>query len=238
MLAGRFRLPRFFLPRAPPGKVFSSAPLFKGWAGGDYGPGQELEALLKNTTGTDFRLYRQLTCRAGGQAVLRVLGIDPGLAITGFGVVEERDGECCRVASGSIQTSREEHACRRLERIFTGVLELKERYAPAAVAVEKLFFAKNSRTALQVGEARGVVLLAIVRGGLELFEYTPLQVKQAVAGYGLADKGQICRMVGRLLGLAETPALDDEADALAVALCHLHHRRWQEAVTRGGGGGR
>ncbi len=167
---------------------------------------------------------------------MRVLGIDPGVAITGFGVVEERGGESRRVASGSIQTASTERPCRRLEQIYAGVLELQKRYAPDTMAVEKLFFARNSRTALQVGEARGVVLLAAVLGGLELYEYTPLQVKQAVAGYGRADKEQVRHMVGRLLRLVEAPALDDEADALAVALCHLHHRRWQEAVSRGGGG--
>lgn len=166
---------------------------------------------------------------------MRVLGIDPGVAITGYGVVEECNGSCIRVASGSVQTHKSEEPCRRLAQIFTGVLELKERYSPGALALEKLFFARNSRTALQVGEARGVVMLAAFKGGLPVFEYTPLQVKQAVAGYGKADKEQVCRMVQRLLHLTEAPRLDDEADALAVALCHLQHRRWIEAV---GGGAR
>lgn len=165
-----------------------------------------------------------------------MLGIDPGVALTGYGVVEERGGDCRRVASGYIQTAGGEEPCRRLEQIYTGVLELKERYAPAAIAVEKLFFARNARTALQVGEARGVVLLAAVKGGLDLYEYTPLQVKQAVTGYGRAGKEQVRQMVGRLLRLVEIPALDDETDALAVALCHLQHRCWQEAVSRGGVG--
>ncbi len=167
---------------------------------------------------------------------MRVLGIDPGVAITGFGVVEERDGTCRRVASGSIQTAKTEEPCRRLEQIHAGVMELQNRYAPEIMIVEKLFFARNSRTALQVGEARGVILLAAVQGGLELHEYTPLEIKQAVAGYGRADKKQVRYMVGRLLRLDVVPVLDDETDALAVALCHLQHRRWREAVLRGGGG--
>jgi crossover junction endodeoxyribonuclease RuvC len=99
--------------------------------------------------------------------------------------------------------------------------------------VEKIFFSKNVRTAFQVGEARGVVLLAAARAGILLFEYTPLQVKQAVAGYGRAEKAQVQKMVQMLLKLQQQPAIDDEADAMAVALCHLQNRRFQEAV-RGG----
>ena len=165
---------------------------------------------------------------------MRVLGIDPGLAITGFGVLEEQGGDYRRVASGCIRTGQELPVPLRLERIFEQVLELGHVYQPRALALEKLFFCRNIRTALQVGEARGTIILAAARARLDLFEYTPLQVKQAVAGYGKAEKGQVQKMVRLLLHLSQAPAVDDEADALAVALCHLQHRRWQEAVKGGG----
>lgn len=159
-----------------------------------------------------------------------ILGIDPGLAITGYGLVRERGGKFCRVASGCIRTSRDLAAATRLEEIFDSVAGMIESYRPRAMAVEKLFFCKNVRTALQVGEARGTIILAAAKGNIELFEYTPLQVKQAVAGYGGAAKAQVQNMVQLLLQLPERPSLDDEADALAVALCHLQHRRYHEAV--------
>ncbi len=159
-----------------------------------------------------------------------VLGIDPGLAITGYGLVEENDSGFSRVSSGCIRTSRDTAPALRLEEIFDSVDKLIVQYRPWAMAVEKLFFCKNVRTALQVGEARGTIILAAAKNNLALFEYTPLQVKQAVAGYGQAAKGQVQNMVQMLLRLAECPSVDDEADALAVALCHLQHRRYHEAV--------
>ncbi|HPU00439.1 MAG: crossover junction endodeoxyribonuclease RuvC [Firmicutes bacterium] len=159
-----------------------------------------------------------------------VLGIDPGLAITGYGLVEEREGRFIRLASGCIRTAKDTASPLRLEEIFNGVEEIIRRYQPAAMVVEKLFFCKNVRTALQVGEARGTVILAAAKNRLPVFEYTPLQVKQAVAGYGAADKAQVQKMVQLLLALSRCPAVDDEADALAVALCHLQHRRYREVV--------
>ncbi len=159
-----------------------------------------------------------------------ILGIDPGLAITGYGLVQEKDSRFCRVASGCIRTSRGSTAASRLEEIFDSVAKMIESYRPGAMAVEKLFFCKNVRTALQVGEARGTIILAAAKSNIELFEYTPLQVKQAVAGYGGAAKAQVQNMVQLLLQLPERPSPDDEADALAVALCHLQHRRYHEAV--------
>jgi crossover junction endodeoxyribonuclease RuvC len=164
---------------------------------------------------------------------MRILGIDPGVAITGYGVVDEQEGIFLRVASGCIRTKQELPTAVRLEQIHNRVMELVRIYAPQAVALEKLFFNKNTRTALQVGEARGIVILATAMSKVEIFEYTPLQVKQAVAGYGKAEKGQVQRMVQMLLQLQQRPPVDDEADALAVALCHLQHRRWHEAVKGG-----
>ncbi|HOB86469.1 MAG TPA: crossover junction endodeoxyribonuclease RuvC [Bacillota bacterium] len=166
---------------------------------------------------------------------MRVLGIDPGVALTGYGVLEEQGGDYLRLASGCIRTAEKLPMPRRLELIYDQIMELIRLYRPDALSLEQLFFSKNTRTALQVGEARGIVILASAKSGLELHQYTPLQVKQAVAGYGRAAKEQVQRMVQILLKLEELPAVDDEADALAVALCHLQHRRWQEAVKRGAG---
>jgi len=165
---------------------------------------------------------------------VRILGIDPGVAITGYGVVDERGSVFKRVASGCIYTRQELPAAARLELIFNQLSELLRIYNPQTMALEKIFFNKNIRTALQVGEARGVVILAAAISRVDLFEYTPLQVKQAVAGYGKAEKGQVKQMVQLLLELKQKLTVDDEADALAVALCHLQHRRWNEAIKGGG----
>lgn len=164
---------------------------------------------------------------------MRILGIDPGVALTGFGIVEEYGSDFKYIASGCIRTDKDLHSTLRLMAIHDRVLELVTAHEPQAMSVEKIFFSKNVRTAFQVGEARGVVIIAAARCGIELFEYTPLQVKQAVAGYGKAEKAQVQKMVQLLLKLPSQPAVDDEADALAVALCHLQNRRWQEAVKGG-----
>ncbi|MBN1979502.1 MAG: crossover junction endodeoxyribonuclease RuvC [Anaerolineae bacterium] len=153
---------------------------------------------------------------------MRVLGIDPGTAITGYGVVEEQGGELKALAFGAIKTSAERPLSARLQTIYRGVKELALEWKPSAAAVEELFFSSNVRTAMSVGQARGVTLLALADAGLPVAEYTPLTVKQAVTGYGGADKAQMQEMVRLLLGLAETPRPDDAADALAVAVCHLN----------------
>jgi len=156
---------------------------------------------------------------------MRVLGIDPGTAITGYGVVEEEAGELKAVAFGAIRTPAKQPLSTRLQAIYRGVRKLVEEWEPSSAAVEELFFSSNVRTAMSVGQARGVTLLALTDAGLSIAEYTPLTVKQAVTGYGSADKAQIQEMVRLLLGLAETPKPDDAADALAVAICHLHSAR-------------
>ena len=147
-----------------------------------------------------------------------ILGVDPGLATTGYGVVEEKGGNYCRIGSGCILTGKDSPSALRLEQIFNRVMDLADDYRPDALALEKLFFSKNSRTALQVGEARGTVILAAAQSGLQLYEYTPLQVKQAVTGYGKADKRQVQENVKKLCGLGSIPKPDDAADALAVAI--------------------
>jgi crossover junction endodeoxyribonuclease RuvC len=153
---------------------------------------------------------------------MRVLGIDPGTAITGYGVVEEVNGEPKSLAFGAVRTPAGEPLPTRLQMIYRGVKALAMEWKPAAAAVEELFFSSNVRTAMSVGQARGVALLALADAGLEVAEYTPLTVKQAVTGYGSADKAQMQEMVRLLLGLADIPRPDDAADALAVAICHLH----------------
>lgn len=158
---------------------------------------------------------------------MRVLGIDPGTAITGYGVVEERAGELSLVECGVIRTSPDAELPARLEAIYQAVQGLITRLAPAAVAVEALFFNTNVRTAFAVGQARGVCLLAAAQAHLPVFEYTPLQVKQAVVGYGRAEKQQIQEMVRLMLGLKDIPRPDDAADAVAIAICHHHMWRMQ-----------
>ena len=154
------------------------------------------------------------------------IGIDPGTAITGFGVIrEEQDGSLTVIDYGVIETSSKDSMPQRLVQLYQNLKNVIERHNPQSGAVEKLFFARNVRTALSVGQARGVALLALAEAGVELSEYSPNEIKQAVAGYGGADKNQVQYMVRALLELEEIPKPDDAADALAVAICHLHSAR-------------
>ncbi|OGO68957.1 MAG: crossover junction endodeoxyribonuclease RuvC [Chloroflexi bacterium RBG_19FT_COMBO_56_12] len=155
-----------------------------------------------------------------------VIGIDPGTAITGYGLVREgEDGSLALVDFGAIVTSPDQPMNLRLLELYRRLKELLLLHRPDSGAVEKLFFARNVRTALTVGQARGVVLLALAEMKVPLGEYTPLEVKQAVVGYGGADKNQVQQMVRALLELAEVPSPDDAADALAIAICHVHSAR-------------
>lgn len=155
------------------------------------------------------------------------LGIDPGTATTGYGLVRlERDGELVAVQYGVILTPKEDSAPARLEMIYDGLQELIRAHKPDTAAVEKLFFSRNVTTALAVGQARGVVMLALQKAGIEAFEYTPKEIKNAVAGYGGADKRQVQEMVRALLQLDSIPKPDDAADALAVAITHLNTKRY------------
>lgn len=156
---------------------------------------------------------------------MRVLGIDPGIAITGYGVIEERDGQLEALAYGEIRTPAGDPLPLRLRRLYEGLRGLIQAHRPEAAAVERLFFGRNVTTAFAVGQARGVALLALAQAEIPVYEYTPADVKQALVGYGNAPKAQIQAMVRMLLRLPETPRPDDVADALAVAVCHLHHAR-------------
>lgn len=153
-----------------------------------------------------------------------ILGIDPGTAITGCAVIESTaSGNTLRALDyGCIRTSPDLPMHVRLQEIYSAVCRKVGEYKPEVVAIEQLFFSKNVRTALAVGQARGVAILAAANCGLGVAEYTPLQVKQAVTGYGRASKQQVQRMVTALLRLPEIPRPDDTADALAVAICHGH----------------
>ncbi len=151
---------------------------------------------------------------------MRVLGIDPGSRATGYGIVDHHSGRLCRVAGGVIRTGAETPA-RRLARIYAALRELIGEFRPDQTALEAVFAHRNVRSALLLGQARGAALVACGQAGLEAAEYAPTQVKLAVVGYGSADKAQVQQMVRRLLGL-EAPPATDEADALAVAICHAH----------------
>ena len=155
------------------------------------------------------------------------LGIDPGTATTGYGLVRlEHDGSLVAVSYGIISTPKEATASARLEMLYNQLRDLLEQYKPDTAAVEKLFFARNVTTALAVGQARGVVMLSLQQAAIETFEYTPKEVKQAVAGYGGADKRQVQEMVRALLQLDSIPKPDDAADALAIAITHLNTARY------------
>ncbi|MFQ5881242.1 MAG: crossover junction endodeoxyribonuclease RuvC [Candidatus Methylomirabilales bacterium] len=153
---------------------------------------------------------------------LRVLGIDPGTAATGYGVVELRNGSLTSIAHGVIATSPRQPFPLKLQTIHKTLQAIIGQHRPGCAVVEGLFFAKNVRTALQLGQARGAVLLAVVEAGLEVFEYSPLEVKGAVTGFGRASKGQVQRMVASLLKLSLVLPAADAADALALAICHIH----------------
>ena len=151
---------------------------------------------------------------------MKVLGVDPGTASCGYGVVQTRDGTLGAVEYGSWRTPAGERPELRLRTIFEGVADLIGRHAPDAAVLEESFVGADARTALSVGQARGAVLVACAVAGVECAEYAPARVKQAICGYGRAEKGQVQRMVQRILTLGEPPTPHHAADALAVAICH------------------
>ncbi len=157
-----------------------------------------------------------------------VVGIDPGTAITGYGIIREQEnGDLEWVSHGVVKTPSDWDEPQRLLEIYQKLNEIFTSYKPDCCAVEKLFFQKNVKTAIQVGQGRGAALIAAAEAELTVGEYTPLEIKQAVVGYGNADKQQVQKMVKVLLNLEEIPKPDDAADALAVAICHLHSTRNQ-----------
>ena len=151
---------------------------------------------------------------------MRILGIDPGYGITGFGLVDAQRGQFRLLRCGAITTPAGMDFSARLEIIYEDMKELLKVAQPDVVAIEELFFGQNVTTGIGVAQSRGVILLAIRQAGLEVFQYKPMQVKQAVVGYGNATKHQVQDMTKRLLGLSAMPKPDDAADAIAIALCH------------------
>lgn len=151
---------------------------------------------------------------------MRILGIDPGVAIVGFGVVDSEGGTQQMVQYGAINTPANTPLAARLVQIEQDLMELLQQFNPDEVAIEELFFSKNITTGIAVAHARGVILATVEKAGIPLYEYTPMQVKQAVVGYGLAEKNQVMDMTKRLLKLRSVPKPDDAADALAIAICH------------------
>ncbi|RJO62030.1 crossover junction endodeoxyribonuclease RuvC [candidate division WS5 bacterium] len=151
-----------------------------------------------------------------------ILGIDPGTATTGYGVIESENGDIKEVSHGCILTKSQEELEKRLDIIFDELTKLIKEFKPDMIAVEELFFASNAKTAISVGHARGVILLACSKAKVPVYEYTPLQVKQAICGYGRGEKQQIQKMVKTLLSLKEIPKPDDAADGLAIAICHAN----------------
>jgi crossover junction endodeoxyribonuclease RuvC len=166
---------------------------------------------------------------------VRVLGIDPGVAAMGYGVVERADGKLRLVAFGVIRTPAGETHARRLMALRAGLVEIARQHAPEVVAVERLFFTTNVKTAMAVGQASGVALATAAEAGLEVSDYTPNEVKQSVVGYGSATKAQVQTMVAALLGLGEPPRPPDAADACALAICHLNRSGLRAAIGRATG---
>ena len=156
---------------------------------------------------------------------MRILGIDPGFAIVGFGVVDYVGNKFSVIDFGAVTTNAGDDIFYRLKLIYDEVVELIKRVKPDCVAIEELFFNTNSKTAITVAEARGILIIAALNAGVPVLEYTPLQVKQAVTGYGRADKNQVQQMIKVILNLEKVPKPDDVADALAIAICHAHSAR-------------
>ncbi|SKA80985.1 Holliday junction endonuclease RuvC [Caloramator quimbayensis] len=153
---------------------------------------------------------------------MRIIGIDPGIAIMGYGILDYAYNRFSVVNYGAIITTNKESMPKRLEILYNSLWDILNEYKPDAVAFEELFFNQNAKTAIIVGQARGAAVLCAQKSGIDIYEYTPLQVKQAVVGYGRAEKKQIQQMVKMILNLKEIPKPDDTADALAIAICHGH----------------
>ncbi len=160
---------------------------------------------------------------------MRIIGIDPGSRICGYGIVDEDAGSCTHVDCGGIIPKKSAPLGQRLDYIYMKLKEIIAEYRPDAAAVETVFFAANVKSAIVLGQSRGVALLALAHAGLPIHEYSPTQIKKAVVGFGRADKNQVAAMAQSLLGLPE-PAMADASDALACALCHLSSYRFLQQV--------
>ncbi len=161
---------------------------------------------------------------------MRILGLDPGYAILGWGIIDVKGNHFTVVDYGAITTKAKTDMPLRLKIIFEELTALVEKYKPDTVAIEELFFNTNQTTGIAVAQARGVAIVACANGGMEVAEYTPLQVKQGLVGYGRAEKKQVQNMVKTILNLKEVPKPDDTADALAIAICHAHSATYRSRI--------
>jgi crossover junction endodeoxyribonuclease RuvC len=162
---------------------------------------------------------------------VRIIGLDPGTATTGYGIIDVIEGEPHVVDWGTIRTSADDESPHRLQIIYEQLSGLLKKHEPDAAAVEEVFFGRNITTAISVGQARGVLILALANAGIPVAEYSPPKIKDSVTGYGKADKHQVQLMVRNLLRLEETPRPDDAADGLAVALTHYQHSRFSSLIS-------
>ena len=162
---------------------------------------------------------------------MRIIGIDPGYAITGYSVVDYSGNHFTLIDSGSIQTKTGVPLPIRLAKIYDDMNLLIDKYNPDAISIEELFFNRNTTTAIAVAEGRGAVLIVAAKRNVPIFEYTPIQVKQGVVGYGRADKKQVQMMVKTILNLEKVPKLDDTTDAIAIAICHAHSSRFAKEIS-------
>ena len=163
---------------------------------------------------------------------MRILGIDPGYAIMGWGIIDKKGSSFFPVAYGSIETEKDTPMPERLKHLYSSLMDIIAEYDPDEVSIEELYFNNNAKTAIFVGQARGVALLACTNSGLEIYEYTPLQIKTAMTGFGRAEKKQIQSMVKMILDLESVPKPDDTADALAAAICHGYSGEVKKKVYR------
>lgn len=161
---------------------------------------------------------------------MRILGIDPGFAITGYSVIDYIGNKFKLLTSGAILTNAGESFPLRLEKIYRDLTDIIKEYKPDAMSIEELFFNNNAKTAINVAQARGVILMTARINALDIFEYTPLQIKQAVTGYGRADKIQVQRMVKMILNEEKLPKLDDITDSMAMAICHAHSCKFAQRL--------
>lgn len=166
---------------------------------------------------------------------MRILGIDPGYAILGYGIIDVKGNHFSVCTYGAIETDSKMDMPDRLKHLYSRLMELIGEYQPDQASIEELFFNTNVKTAILVGQARGVAIVACANSGLDIYEYTPLQIKQGLVGYGRAEKKQVQAMVKTILNLKEVPKPDDTADALAAAICHGHSLEYYKKMKKMGG---
>lgn len=157
---------------------------------------------------------------------MRIIGIDPGMAIVGYSILDvEKNGDFCLVSSGSIQTSSKDSEPKRLLEIHNDLKTILEKYSPDVASVEKLFFFKNQKTVMPVSQARGVIVMTLEQFGIKIYEYTPIEIKQSLTGYGRASKEEVAKLVKICLNNCKIPKLDDTVDSIAIAICYARNNQ-------------